>query len=153
MQRNFTRGLLICLLPCLVAAVFAAPVRLEQTADGGRELRFGLSRYRLGIDLAGGTILVYEINLERTKQRKEALGDGTASAAPQPGARAEGLTSEEMNNLAAQIKRRIDPTDIKNVTVRPLGNSRVEIILPTGGSATGGRANLSKEDIEDVKRL
>jgi SecD/SecF fusion protein len=53
MQRNFLRGLLICLIPCLLAAVFA--VRPE--------------KYRLGIDLAGGTILVYEINLERSYQR------------------------------------------------------------------------------------
>ena len=59
MQRNYLRGLLVCLIPCLVAAVFA--VRLD--------------KYRLGIDLAGGTILVYEINLERTKQRKEAFGE------------------------------------------------------------------------------
>ncbi len=138
MQRNFIRGLLICLIPCLVAALFA--VRPE--------------KYRLGIDLAGGTILVYEINIERTKARKEALGDGDGSAPRQRATtgRAEGLSGEEMANLAAQIKRRIDPTDIKNVTVRPLGDSRVEIILPTGGAA-GGRANLSAEDIEEVKRL
>lgn len=137
MQRNFTRGLLICLIPCLVAALFA--VRPD--------------KYRLGIDLAGGTILVYEINLERTKARKVALGDGTPAGGKPADARAEGLSAEEMNNLAAQIKRRIDPTDIKNVTVRPLGDSRVEIILPTGGAATGGRANLTTEDIEEVKRL
>ncbi|MFM8274885.1 MAG: protein translocase subunit SecD [Gemmata sp.] len=140
MQRNFTRGLLICLVPCLVAALFA--VRPE--------------KYRLGIDLAGGTILVYEINLERTKARREALGDAgpAASNASVRGnvGRSEGLTTEEMNNLAAQIKRRIDPTDIKNVTVRPIGGSRVEIILPTGG-ASGGKANLSAEDVEEVKRL
>ncbi|MBY0461113.1 MAG: hypothetical protein K2V38_27645, partial [Gemmataceae bacterium] len=135
MQRNFTRGLLICLIPCLVAALFA--VRPE--------------KYRLGIDLAGGTILVYEINLERTKARKEALGDGTGSRGPAAD-RSDGLSGEEMAALATQIKRRIDPTDIKNVTVRPLGNTRLEIILPTGG-ASGGRANLSSEDIEDVKRL
>jgi SecD/SecF fusion protein len=143
MQRNYLRGLLVCLIPCLVAAVFA--VRPE--------------KYKLGIDLAGGTILVYEINLERTKQRKEALGDpdagvpagrrgGSASTAP-----AQGLSTSEMNQLAAQIKRRIDPTDIKNVTVRPLGDSRVEIILPVGGAAASGESNLSQEEIEEVKRL
>ncbi|MBP3959775.1 protein translocase subunit SecD [Gemmata sp. G18] len=137
MQRNFIRGLLICLVPCLVAALFAVQ----------------LQKYRLGIDLAGGTILVYEINLERTKARKEALGSTESGPRPPGNAgRAEGLSTEEMNNLAGQIKRRIDPTDIKNVTVRPLGDSRLEIILPTGG-ASSGRANLSKEDIEEVKRL
>lgn len=134
MQRNFRLALLICLVPCALAGYFAA-----------------LGKYRLGIDLAGGTILVYEINLERTKQRKEAAGDrdpGRRSSAP-----AEGLTTEEMQQLAAQIKRRIDPADLKNVTVRPLGDSRVEIILPTGGSGSGGKANLSAEEIEEVKQL
>ncbi|MDY3558683.1 protein translocase subunit SecD [Gemmata sp. JC673] len=139
MQRNFIRGLLVCLIPCLVAAIFV--VRPE--------------KYRLGIDLAGGTILVYEINLERTKARKEVQGEAGAApaAASQPGARPEGLSSEDMNALAAQIKRRIDPTDIKNVTVRPSGNSRVEIILPTGGATSGNRENFSAEGIEEVKRL
>src|SRR5206468_11839660 len=64
-----------------------------------------------------------------------------------------GLSSDEMNQLAAQIKRRIDPTDIKNVTVRPSGDRRIEIILPTGGATGSGRSNLSAEDIEEVKRL
>src|SRR3954469_20235912 len=115
MQRNFLRGLLICLIPCLLAALFA--VRPD--------------KYRLGIDLAGGTILVYQVNLERTKLRKETE---QGSQGPRPrgaNAPAEGLSSDEMNNLAAQIKRRIDPTDIKNVTVRPSGDRRLEIILPT----------------------
>jgi SecD/SecF fusion protein len=140
MQRNFLRGLLICLIPCLVAALFAA--RPE--------------KYRLGIDLAGGTILVYEVNVDRTAQRKateQGSKDGKdkdkdkAKDGPAPG-----LSSDEMNQLAAQIKRRIDPTDIKNVTVRPSGDRRVEIILPTGGT-TGGKAGLSSEDVEEVKRL
>ncbi|MCI0703915.1 MAG: protein translocase subunit SecD [Planctomycetia bacterium] len=138
MQRNFLRGFLICLIPCLLAALFA--LRPE--------------KYRLGIDLAGGTILVYEVNLERTKQRKEAIGQSDpAGSQPASSGPLQGLSSEEMQQLAHQIKRRIDPTDIKNVTVRPLGGNRIEIILPTGGAATGGRANLSAEDIEEVKRL
>jgi SecD/SecF fusion protein len=136
MQRNYLRGLLICLIPCLLAAVFA--VRID--------------RYRLGIDLAGGTILVYEVNLERTKLRKEAFG-GDAAAGPRNASPAAGLTSDEMNQLAAQIKRRIDPTDIKNVTVRPLGDNRIEIILPFSGATTGGKTNFSSEDIDEVKRL
>ncbi|MBA4065160.1 MAG: protein translocase subunit SecD [Isosphaera sp.] len=129
MQRNFLRGLLVCLIPCLVAALFA--VRLD--------------RYKLGIDLAGGTILVYEINLERTKQRNQALGRPDTDTA-------QGLSGEDMAKLAAQIKRRIDPTDIKNVTVRPVGGTRLEIILPTGG-ASGSRENLTAEEIAETKRL
>src|SRR5205823_13768001 len=101
---------------------------------------------------AGGTILVYEINLERTKQRKEAEG-GQPVPTRRSAAPTQGLSSDEMAQLAAQIKRRIDPADLKNVTVRPLGDSRVEIILPTGGAGSGGRANLSAEEIEEVKQL
>jgi SecD/SecF fusion protein len=134
MQRNFLRGLLVCLVPCLLAGLYA----------------FQLDKYRLGIDLAGGTILVYEVNLERTRELHQAAKgeDGKAAAKGE----APGLSAEDMTKLAHQIKRRIDPADLKNVTVRPLGNSRVEIILPTGGSG-GGRSNLSAEDIEEVKRL
>jgi SecD/SecF fusion protein len=135
MQRNFLRGLLICLIPCLLAAVFA--VRPE--------------KYRLGIDLAGGTILVYEINIERTKQRIEA--QARSEGRPPPATGEEGLDSNQMQELAHQIKRRIDPTDIKNVTVRPIGRTRFEIILPKSGAAGSGRENLSTEDIEEVKRL
>ncbi len=135
MQRNYLRGLLICLLPCLLAGYYASR----------------LDKYRLGIDLAGGTILVYEINIERTKQLMDARkGTGQAAASSSSGA---GLSSEDMIKLAAQIKRRIDPADLKNVTVRPLGDTRVEIILPTGGAGKGGRANLSAEEIEEVKSL
>ncbi|HEX4608351.1 MAG TPA: protein translocase subunit SecD, partial [Urbifossiella sp.] len=135
MQRNFLRGLLVCLIPCLLAGVYA----------------FRPDKYRLGIDLAGGTILVYEVNLERTRDLNQAAKREDGKAPAQKGD-APGLSSDDMTKLAHQIKRRIDPADLKNVTVRPLGNSRVEIILPTGGSG-GGRANLSAEDIEEVKRL
>jgi SecD/SecF fusion protein len=132
MQRNYVRGLLICLIPCLLAGYAAV---------------FG--KYKLGIDLAGGTILVYEINLERTKQRKDAQG---GQAQPGAAAPAAGLDSAEMIQLASQIKRRIDPSDLKNVTVRPLGNSRVEIILPTGGGGASDKANLTAEEVDEVKR-
>jgi SecD/SecF fusion protein len=138
MQRNYLRGFLLCLIPCLAAAVFA--VRTD--------------KYKLGIDLAGGTILVYEINLERTKQLEAARqGSGEGAASQQAQTTSEGLRSEDMLKLATQIKRRIDPADLKNVTVRPLGSTRVEIILPTGGAGQGDRANLTQEEIEEVKRL
>src|SRR3954451_14167080 len=41
----------------------------------------------------------------------------------------------KVEDLAAALKRRIDPADLYNVTIRPIGGTpeRVEIILPTGG--------------------
>jgi SecD/SecF fusion protein len=96
--------ILVCVLPVLVAGVIVgwAYSRYDK-GEGG---------FRLGVDLVGGTILVYEVDQSK----------------PLP----ENFKIEE---LAAALKRRIDPNDLANVTIRPLqGNPpRVEIILPTGG--------------------
>ncbi len=133
MRRTFIRGLLICLVPCLAAAYYAA---------------FG--QYKLGIDLAGGTILVYEINQERSQERQRTQAGRDGGPAP---ARRSGLDADEMQRLAAAIKRRIDPADLKNVTVRPLGDNRVEIILPTSGASRGDKQNLTSAEIDQVKEL
>src|SRR5262249_35641994 len=56
----------------------------------------------------------------------------------------------------------IDPTDLYNVTVRPVGNMRVEIILPTGGVAqqaqetearSDGKKTATAEEVERIKQL
>jgi SecD/SecF fusion protein len=77
------------------------------------QYRHGRGGFRLGVDLVGGSILVYEV--DTSKQGSE------------------GVKSPE--ELAAALKRRIDPADLYNITIRPVTGSppRVEIILPTGG--------------------
>ena len=41
----------------------------------------------------------------------------------------------DINILAESLKRRIDPNDLYNITIRPAGGEgRIEIILPTGGT-------------------
>ena len=41
-----------------------------------------------------------------------------------------------------------------HVTVRPLGSTRLEIILPTGDAgSSGGKSNLTSDEIDEVKRL
>jgi SecD/SecF fusion protein len=99
----FTR-LSVCLVVLAVATLFAVHAgMLYQKGEGG---------FKLGVDLVGGTILVYEVDPD--KEMKGAFKD-----------------NPEL--LAASLKRRIDPADLYNVTIRPVGASRVEIILPTGG--------------------
>src|SRR5205085_217992 len=45
------------------------------------------------------------------------------------------LQQLDAGKMVEQLKRRIDPNDLYNVTIRPVGgNTRYEIILPTGGS-------------------
>lgn len=71
-------------------------------------------RFRLGPDLTGGTILVYRV------------------------ADAQRVDLEEM--LPA-LKERLDPAGLKNYVIRPLGNDRIEIVMP--------KAELA--DVDDVK--
>jgi len=68
-----------------------------------------------GIDLAGGTSLIYAINRE-------------------------GLTAEQERDLAQKmitvLRRRIDPANIQNLIWRPLGNTRFEIQMPMASKET-----------------
>lgn len=64
-----------------------------------------------GIDLSGGTILVYEI--EQSKK----------SAA-----------SIDIDELISAIKRRINPDGMKDIMIRPIGSNRVEVIYPEASS-------------------
>jgi len=63
-------------------------------------------KLKLGIDLSGGTILVYE-------------------------AVKENLTSNfNMDELISALKHRVDPEGIKEIPIRKIGSNRLEIILP-----------------------
>lgn len=68
-----------------------------------------------GIDLAGGTSLIYAIDTE-------------------------GLTGEEETDLAQRmitvLRRRIDPANIQNLIWRPQGNTRFEIQMPLASEET-----------------
>src|SRR5439155_4993451 len=102
--KPFFRRLAICLLVPAAAALFVIQAAFAfHKGEGG---------FKLGVDLVGGTILVYEVDPD--KEMKASYKD-----------------NPEL--LASSLKRRIDPADLYNVTIRPVGASRVEIILPTGG--------------------
>src|SRR5262245_39877182 len=102
-MKRFLHRIIICLVPVIVSAIVVAWAYREY--DNGR------GGFRLGVDLAGGTILVYEVDESKMPENFKA------------------------EDLAAALKRRIDPADLYNITIRPVqGNPpRVEIILPTGG--------------------
>jgi SecD/SecF fusion protein len=103
-MKPFMRRILVCVVPVLLSALIVGMATHQYlNGQGG---------FKLGVDLVGGTILIYEIDQDKQLQGKEVSGD----------------------ELAAALKRRIDPTDLYNVIIRPLSNTRVEIILPTGGA-------------------
>ncbi len=137
MHRNFLRASLICLIPLLLAlfVVGRTYVRYENNEGG----------FKLGVDLVGGTILVYEVDQERERQRRN-LERGDSSAAG--GAK----TSQA---LAEAIKRRIDPNDTQNIIVRPAGDNRIEVILPTGTHRQNadGKKNVNTGDIAEIRHL
>src|ERR1043166_898775 len=148
-MKSFFWRFTICILPCLVAAWYTglAVNKYYQGESGG---------FKLGVDLVGGTILVYEIDLRKTTKDQE---QAAAAKGPQKkGANAPAVQAvnpqEQIQVLADALKRRIDPNDLKNITIRPSGGEgRVEIILPTGGTY---RAKIAAEKwkqlIEEVAK-
>src|SRR5436309_120144 len=110
-MRPFFWKIVLCLTPCVLAAWVAivAVLKYQNGESGG---------FKLGVDLVGGTILVYEIDTRKQIQGSQAGQSGKDST----------------SLLAESLKRRIDPNDLYNIVIRPAGGEgRVEIILPTGG--------------------
>ena len=62
---------------------------------------------KTGIDLSGGTILVYEVKK-----------DTSASA------------NVNLDELITALKRRINPQGVEDIAIRKVGNDRIEIVLP-----------------------
>lgn len=83
-----------------------------------------------GIDLSGGTILIYEVDDEKSAQ---AIDEN----AP-PGEK----NTVDMASLVQALKERIDPSGVREIIVRPYGPSQVEIIVPLASDA----------EIESIKR-
>ena len=96
----------------------------------------GEGGFRLGVDLSGGTILVYEV--DETKMTDQARRPSSRKTWP------------------PSLKRRIDPADLYNVTIRPVPGDppRVEIILPTGGrsrpAAERGLGQAARRGVQEV---
>ncbi len=124
-MKRYLGRILLCVIPAVIAIIVVvwAGVRYAH-GEGG---------FRLGVDLSGGTILVYETDPSKMTEQ----------------ARADLIAHPEQ--LAASLKRRIDPADLYNVTIRPLPGDppRVEIILPTGGRVQANAAEAAWQDVLD----
>ncbi|HZZ81633.1 MAG TPA: protein translocase subunit SecD [Gemmataceae bacterium] len=127
-MKHFFWKFVLCLIPCALAAWATADAtyRYYEGEPGG---------FKFGVDLVGGTILVYEIDL-----RKNTETGGESNFDPR----------RDINVLAESLKRRIDPNDLYNITIRPAGGEgRIEIILPTGGTY---RAKKAEENWDNLLR-
>ncbi|MBV8486638.1 MAG: protein translocase subunit SecD, partial [Planctomycetaceae bacterium] len=83
-------------------------------------------KLKLGIDLSGGTILVYEV-------ARENLGPDF-----------------DMDKLISALKQRADPQGVKETPIRKVGNNRIEIILP---QASDEEVEEVKKMLTDVGSL
>lgn len=116
-MKQFFWKFFICAVPCILAgiAVTDATIKYRNGNSGG---------FKLGVDLVGGTILVYEIDLTKNVSSDSKFDP-----------------SKDTTVLADALKRRIDPNDLYNITIRPAGGEgRIEIILPTGGTHRAKKA-------------
>src|ERR1700688_4580068 len=122
-MKQFFWKFVICIVPCLLAGwvTTRATIGYYNGDSGG---------FKLGVDLVGGTILVYEIDLRKNMDTTDNKFDPV----------------RDINILAESLKRRIDPNDLYNITIRPAGGEgRIEIILPTGGTYRTKKAEAQWE--------
>src|SRR4051795_1788862 len=82
-----------------------------------------------GIDMVGGTSLLYEIKV------------------PEGGAASSGTLAEDVMKA---LKKRVDPEGVRNLIWRPQGNTRLEIQMPaTKGS---GNSAAKRQAFADAQR-
>lgn len=83
-----------------------------------------LGDYKLGVDLQGGVILVYKVNVEETK----ALGEGGAP---------------KMEEVANVLSSRLNPDGLKEMVIRPMGSDQIEVIIP----------EVDQAEVDGIKKL
>ena len=81
----------------------------------------------LGVDLKGGVILIYEIDIDA----------GTATAED-----TQAGPTINMGDLVQALTNRINPSGTKEIVIRPYGDRQVEIIIP----------EVDPEEVRNIKR-
>ena len=85
-----------------------------------------------GIDLAGGTNMVFAVDEEQAKADDKKV------------------TDDLMNKMVGKVKQRVDPAETKQVTVRRVGTDRIEVIVP---GADQERVDEVKNNITQLGEL
>jgi SecD/SecF fusion protein len=84
---------------------------------------------KLGVDLGGGSILVYQVD------KSKHTWNGTA---------------QEMDALIASLLKRVNPGGQKEISVRSLGNDMVQIVMP---SVSGSTDKDKQVEAEEIRRI
>jgi len=83
---------------------------------------------KLGVDLGGGALLVYQVDLEKLQGS---------------------LDSSRMDALVSSISKRVNPGGQKEITVRPLGSDKIQITMP---AVSGSDAKEKQAESDQIKR-
>lgn len=96
---------------------------------------------KYGIDLRGGVILNYEVDEQKTGEiaAEDELPDGSRPSTD--GAQV------DMNALVQSLIRRINPSGVREMVIRPYGLNQVEIIIP---EVSESEINVIKEVIKNT---
>ena len=92
---------------------------------------------KLGIDLKGGVILIYEV-----EEGVPVLAAEKRRSHEEPAAGAARESQFEMGAMIEAISRRLNPSGTKEIVVRPYGDRQVEIIIP----------EVDQREVEQVKK-
>lgn len=124
--------IVLCTTPFVVGALLARALRLKEFSNRIGTVLFALTlglapfgyhiiqagkfeawkdALRWGIDLAGGTNLIYQI--ETTKAAEEGKD-----------------ISKAVDQMVSTVGKRINPSGTEEVTIRKVGQDRIEIIIP-----------------------
>ncbi|MGF1578876.1 MAG: protein translocase subunit SecD [Gemmataceae bacterium] len=129
-MKSFTWRIFICVVPVLAAV----GVCLDSLYTN-----WMFQVPKLGVDLAGGTILVYEMDIRKSTDGKSKAEEDEAN-----------YTRLKANELAEALRQRIDPTATYNIIIRPASTAgRVEIIIPTGGRQKVQKASEAWKNLLD----
>jgi len=125
--------LMICLVPIILSGLLVG-VAVRNQGDPEATGK----RFHLGVDLAGGSILVYEVDPKFWESQSDDFRHSFSA-----------------DQLASRIKTRIDPNNLREITIRPIAADasrppRVEIVLPIRNDPNNKN---SAGQIEEIKRL
>src|SRR4051812_27633666 len=134
MPQNYA-GRVTLIIVVLLVGLFGIPPLTDGIFSLKRFLSPGVSFHdklnlKPGIDIAGGYSLLYEIKPPGGGVRP---GDGTLA-----------------EQVAAILKKRVDPTGTRNLIWRPQGDTRLEIQIPRSSMSGEGAGNV-KAEYQEIK--
>ena len=122
---------------------------------------------KLGIDLSGGVILVYELEEDSaSRETGQAKVEEGAPGEGEEGEAEEGEAGEQeagpqrgkvdMEKLIQAIRLRADPSNVRELTIRARGERQIEVIIPLSQALANEEAKQGEggpRELEELERI